>query len=245
MAGAPTAGARPLFDVDDPHGIDLEGTANRDRTHRHREHHLVVATRDEFVGAHPLVQVHGDTGALEHPVVVANRLAELLFAGLRQFAGRLLLPLAVVYGLMVGLGILVTKVLDQVWPLTAEDAVSRELERERDAAGNGVSLVFSAIGSTPAIIAVTALVALVLVLRGRRWRAALFLAGVVSAQALIFLFTTMVIDRERTGLPPVELVEEMVEEGELCRPSDEMLGNGHACAPRREGGALSGPAVRR
>jgi membrane-associated phospholipid phosphatase len=116
---------------------------------------------------------------------------------LRQFATRLLLPLAVVYALMVGLGMLVTKVLNQVWPLTAEDAVNRELERERDAVGDGVSLVFSTIGSTPAIIAVTALAALVLVLRGRRWRAALFLAGAVTAQALVFLFTTMVIDRER------------------------------------------------
>jgi undecaprenyl-diphosphatase len=116
---------------------------------------------------------------------------------LRQSATRLLLPLAVVYGLMVGLGVLVTKVLDGVWPLTAEDSVSRELERERDALGNGVSLVFSTIGSTPAIVAATALVALILVLRGRRWRAALFLAGAVSAQALLFLFTTLVIDRER------------------------------------------------
>jgi membrane-associated phospholipid phosphatase len=124
---------------------------------------------------------------------------------LGRFAPRLLLPLAVVYGLMVGLGVLVTKVLDGVWPLTAEDSVSRELERERDAVGNGVSLVFSTIGSTPAIVAVTAVIALVLVLRGRQWRAALFLAGAVSAQALIFLFTTMVIDRERPDVAHMDV----------------------------------------
>lgn len=124
---------------------------------------------------------------------------------LRQFALRLLAPIILVYALLVGLGALVTRVLDGAWPLTAEDAVNRELLRERDAAGNAVSTVFSAIGSTPAIVGVTALVALLLVVRWRRWRAALFLVGAVTAQALLFLFTTMAIDRERPDVPKMDV----------------------------------------
>lgn len=119
---------------------------------------------------------------------------------LRHAATRLLLPLVVLYGVMVGLGLLVTKVLDDVWPLSVEDTVNRHLESERDGTLNAVSLVFSTIASTPAIIAVTALVAIVLGVTTRRWREAAFLVGAVSAQALVFLFTTLAIDRERPAV---------------------------------------------
>ncbi|MEV4624869.1 phosphatase PAP2 family protein [Micromonospora sp. NPDC049523] len=124
---------------------------------------------------------------------------------LRQFTTRLLLPVAVLYGVMVGLGLLVTKVLDDVWPLTVEDTVNRQLEAERSGTANGVSLVFSTIASTPAIIAVTAVVACVLALTLRRWREPAFLIGAVTAQALIFLFTTLAIDRPRPAVEHMDV----------------------------------------
>ncbi|MBE1485697.1 phosphatase PAP2 family protein [Plantactinospora soyae] len=119
---------------------------------------------------------------------------------LRQAALRLVLPTAVLYGVMVGLGLLVTRVLNDVWPLTAEDAVNRRFEAERDGTLNAVSLVFSTIASTSAVVAVTALVAIVLALSGCRWREPMFLIGAVSTQALIFLLTTMAIDRTRPAV---------------------------------------------
>ncbi len=116
---------------------------------------------------------------------------------LRQAAVRLVLPVLVLYGALVGLGLLVTRALPGVWPLTVEDGVNRGLEAERTGGRNDVSLVFSTIASTPAIIAVTAVAAVVLWLVLRRWREPLFLIAAVSAQAAVFLFTTLAIDRQR------------------------------------------------
>ncbi|RKR87673.1 undecaprenyl-diphosphatase [Micromonospora pisi] len=124
----------------------------------------------------------------------------MISTGLRHATTRLLLPLLVLYGVMVGLGLLVTKVLYDTWPLTVEDTVNRELESERSGTLNAISLVFSTIASTPAIIAVTVIAATILALTTRRWREPAFLIAAVSAQALIFLFTTMVIDRERPAV---------------------------------------------
>jgi undecaprenyl-diphosphatase len=123
---------------------------------------------------------------------------------LRQVAVRLVLPVLVLYGLLVGLGMLVTRALPGWWPMTVEDGVNRSLEAHRTGAWNDVSLVFSTIASTPAIIAVTALAAVVLAFVMRRWREPLFLAAAVSAQAAVFLFTTLAIDRQR---PEVERMD--------------------------------------
>jgi len=124
---------------------------------------------------------------------------------LRQAATRLVLPTAVLYAVMVGLGLLVTKVFDDQWPLTAEDTVNQRLVAERDGTLNAVSLVFSTIASTSAVVAVTAVVAVVLALSGRRWREPMFLVGAVSAQALIFLLTTMAIDRARPAVDHMDV----------------------------------------
>ncbi|GAA3351588.1 hypothetical protein GCM10020358_81830 [Amorphoplanes nipponensis] len=102
---------------------------------------------------------------------------------------------------MITLGLLITKVMMHVWPLTVEDSVNRELERDRTHDISLVSLVFSTLASTPAIIAVTVLAAIVLRLTLKRWRESIFLCAGVCAQALVFFLTTLVIDRPR---PDVE-----------------------------------------
>ncbi|MFI7431116.1 phosphatase PAP2 family protein [Micromonospora sp. NPDC049836] len=117
-----------------------------------------------------------------------------------QVARRILLPVAVLFSVMVGLGLLVTRVLAKTWPFTVEDAVNRELAADRSAGWNDVSLVFSTVASTQVIVAVTVLAALVLRLVLHRWREPLFLCAAVTAQALVFLFTTMVIDRNRPAV---------------------------------------------
>ncbi|MBF5032238.1 MULTISPECIES: phosphatase PAP2 family protein [unclassified Micromonospora] len=113
---------------------------------------------------------------------------------------RVLLPLALLFALMVGLGLLVTRVLAHTWPFTVEDTVNRELAGDRTPGWNDVSLVFSTLASTQMIVVVTVLAALVLRLVLHRWREPLFLCAAVTAQALIFLFTTMVIDRNRPAV---------------------------------------------
>ncbi|MEO3776276.1 phosphatase PAP2 family protein [Micromonospora sp. B11E3] len=110
------------------------------------------------------------------------------------------LPVALLLAVMVLLGVLVTRVFDRTWPFTVEDAVNRELAADRTEGWNNVSLVFSTLASTQVIVVVTVLVALVLFLVLRRWREPIFLCAAVSAQALVFLLTTIAIDRHRPAV---------------------------------------------
>jgi membrane-associated phospholipid phosphatase len=121
-----------------------------------------------------------------------------------QFGKRILLPVVVLLLLMIGLGLLVTKVLNHAWPFTVEDSINRELAGDRNDAGNAVSGFFSTLASTPVIIAVTAVVAIILRLTLHRWREALFLCAVVSAQAIVFFFATLAIDRTRPSVPHMD-----------------------------------------
>ncbi|MGR6322577.1 phosphatase PAP2 family protein [Micromonospora soli] len=122
-----------------------------------------------------------------------------------QVARRILLPVALLFSVMVALGLLVTRVLANTWPFTVEDTVNRELAADRTPGWNAVSLVFSTVASTQLIVVVTVLVALVLRLVLHRWREPLFLCAAVSAQALVFLFTTMVIDRRRPAVEHMDV----------------------------------------
>jgi undecaprenyl-diphosphatase len=123
---------------------------------------------------------------------------------LRQAAVRAVAPVLVLYGALAGLGLLLTRALPGVWPLSVEDGVNRWLAAHRTGGRSDVSLVFSTIASTPAIIAVTALAAIVLAVVLRRWREPLFLIAAVSAQAVVFLFTTLAVHRQR---PAVERLD--------------------------------------
>lgn len=114
-----------------------------------------------------------------------------------QALKRVLAPIAVLLGVMITLGLLITKVMMHMWPLTVEDSVNRELERDRTHDISLVSLVFSTLASTPAIIAVTVLAAIGLRLALKRWRESIFLCAAVCAQAVVFFLTTLVIDRPR------------------------------------------------
>ncbi|MGC4804143.1 phosphatase PAP2 family protein [Micromonospora sp. DT233] len=114
-----------------------------------------------------------------------------------QGCKRVLLPVSLLLSVMVLLGVLVTRVFEHAWPFTAEDAVNRELAADRTEGWNNVSLVFSTLASTQVVVLVTAIVAVVLRLVLHRWRESIFLCAAVSAQALVFLLTTMAIDRRR------------------------------------------------
>jgi len=121
-----------------------------------------------------------------------------------QTLKRIFAPVAVLLGVMIALGLLITKVMTHTWPFTIEDSVNREFERDRTHDISLVSLIFSTLASTPAIIAVTVLAAIVLRLTLKRWREPVFLCAAVCAQAVVFFLTTLVIDRPR---PEVEKMD--------------------------------------
>jgi membrane-associated phospholipid phosphatase len=117
-----------------------------------------------------------------------------------QTLKRIILPVVILLLVMIGLGLLITKVWNDVWPFTSEDGINRDLVADRDGTFNAISSFFSFVGSTPCIIGVTALVALILRLTLHRWREAIFLCAGVTAQALVFFFTTLMIDRQRPAV---------------------------------------------
>ncbi len=122
----------------------------------------------------------------------------------RDLLGRIVAPLAVLAAVMIGLGLLVTKVLEHSWPFTVEDGLNREFAADRTPRWNEITNVFSMLGSTPVIVGVTAVAAVVMRLVFKRWRESLFLIGAVTAQSVIFLLTTIMIDRSRPAVPHLD-----------------------------------------
>ena len=126
-------------------------------------------------------------------------------ARVTHVAARVVLSLAVLYGVLVGLGLLLSKVLDETALPREEDEFSRTLAADRTPTMNDVTWVLSGLGNTGAIITALLVVAAGLRLATKRWRASVFLVLAVSSQALVFLLVTLVIDRER---PKVRQLDE-------------------------------------
>jgi len=119
---------------------------------------------------------------------------------LRTVATRLLLPFLVAGALTVLIGLLLTRLFSGSDLAEADVATSRWLAEHRS--GTVVTLTdhLTLLGETPVIVGLTALGALVLRLVHRRWREPLILVVCVCGQAVIFLTTTVLIDRDRPAV---------------------------------------------
>lgn len=113
-------------------------------------------------------------------------------AHLTAYAKRILLPVGVLLLGMIGLGRLLVGLFGE-----EENGVNRRFVAHSSGTLDVVSNVFSLVGSTPCIIAVTGVAAYVLWRTLKRWSEPLFLAFAVTAQAIVFFFTTLAIDRQR------------------------------------------------
>jgi undecaprenyl-diphosphatase len=109
---------------------------------------------------------------------------------------------AVALGLVL-LGLLVTHVLAHGW-LARESVVDQDLVRHRTPTGNAVTHVFTYLAETPTVIALTALAAVGCRVAFRRWHEAVFVVLAVTGETLIFLLTTLLIDRRRPAVPPLD-----------------------------------------
>lgn len=116
---------------------------------------------------------------------------------LPRLAGGLLLRWLMVLALLVVLGLTVTRVADTFWPFTVEDGVNRAFERGRTSAGDTLTLFMSGLGNTSTVVALCLVAALVLRLTLHRWREGLLVVAVTTGQSVVFLLTTLAIDRER------------------------------------------------
>ncbi len=123
---------------------------------------------------------------------------------LGRMLGRLVLGWLVLVSLLVGLGLLVTRVVNDRWPLSAEDEITTSLERGRTELGDTLTLAWRTIGDTPVIIATMLAIALILRLALGRWREGLFVIAATAGQAVVFTATTAFVER---GRPDVEQMD--------------------------------------
>jgi membrane-associated phospholipid phosphatase len=121
-------------------------------------------------------------------------------------AGKRFLPWWFAVGVVVVLlGLLITKVLETTAFADADAGLIKWLEKQRTPTGETLTHLGTLFGETPTIIGLTAITVIVFRIVFHRWREATILAICVSGQALIFLITTMLIDRER---PPVQHLDD-------------------------------------
>lgn len=122
----------------------------------------------------------------------------------RDLAVRVLAPLVVWWLVVLAIGWMLTD-----GPLKeqgiSEEKVNRSLESGRTTLLDNITLVFSWTGATVSIIGICLLVVALVWWRTKQWWYAVIPLIAISAQALVFFFTTLLIDRER---PDVEKLDD-------------------------------------
>lgn len=122
----------------------------------------------------------------------------------RDLAVRALAPAFLWWLLVVSVGWMITD-----GPLrelgTSEESVNKSLESSRTPFWDAVTLFFSWTGATVSIVGVCLLVVGLVWWRTRQWWYAVVPLIAISLQALVFFFTTRLIDRER---PDVEKLDD-------------------------------------
>ena len=121
--------------------------------------------------------------------------------GFRSVLTDVLLPAAVLWCVVVGLGLLITGPLGN---LPGEVTVNEWLVDRRTPVLDTVTEVVSAVGQTEVLIGACVLAILLLWRRTRRWRLALVPGIAVAVQASIFLTSTLVVGRERPAVDQLD-----------------------------------------
>ncbi|MDI2131912.1 diacylglycerol kinase family protein [Yinghuangia seranimata] len=117
---------------------------------------------------------------------------------------RIVLPLVATTLAMVGLGLLVSRVMEDVWPISVEDDLVRTLAEHRTDTWDNASRVLSTLSGGIAVVAGTLVAAVLARLAYRSWRAPLFLMGAVAAQTAVYLVARQFVDRDRPDVPRLD-----------------------------------------
>lgn len=124
--------------------------------------------------------------------------------GWGRVAGIIAVSVTVWFAILAAVGLLITKVVEDSYPFTAEDGIDRSLAAHRTPWATAVTGFFSLVGSTWVIIATMLVVAVIFRLMFHRWRESIFLVVAVGAQALVFFLTALVISRDRPDVPKLD-----------------------------------------
>jgi membrane-associated phospholipid phosphatase len=117
---------------------------------------------------------------------------------------RLLVPAILLAGIMVLLGWLLTDVLAQSWLAATDADLNQEFVEERTNDLNTVTFLLSSLAATPVIIGLTLVTAATARLVWKRWHESIYVVYAVVGEVLIFLATTLLIDRQRPSVPQLD-----------------------------------------
>ena len=118
-------------------------------------------------------------------------------SALRDVALRVLAPAIVLFGLIVGLGLLIMGPLDN---LPWEDDLSKSVAAGRTEMMNSVTAVWSHIGNTEIVIGVCVIVVALVWWRTKQWWYAVIPAIAIATQASVFVAATTLTDRKRPAV---------------------------------------------
>lgn len=114
-----------------------------------------------------------------------------------------LLGYIVMSAVIVGLGLLLTHVLLSSGVGRWDQGVSEWFVRQRTATFNSITVVGSIIGSTEVVVGIAVLTGIVLAIR-RWWRELGLIAIALSVEVLVFITTTLAVDRARPYVPRLD-----------------------------------------
>ncbi|MEV8630966.1 phosphatase PAP2 family protein [Streptosporangium sp. NPDC051023] len=109
----------------------------------------------------------------------------------------ILLPLAVMAALTIGVGLLITKVLQTTTLAANDEGVNEQLAHGRTAFLNTLTDRMTALSDMPTIIIATAALLILFRLAFKRWNESAFLVLAVFSQSAIFLLATVFAQRKR------------------------------------------------
>ncbi len=118
--------------------------------------------------------------------------------------GLVLLAFVLVEGLLLGLGLLVTRVLATGVVHRDEVAFERGVVAHRTPALDAVSHAGTLLGATTTVVALTALGCVVLALRGHGPRLPVFLVLAVAGETVLFVLASLVLHRMRPPVPRLD-----------------------------------------
>lgn len=124
---------------------------------------------------------------------------------LRTAGARLIVPFVLIGGVVLLIGLFLTRVLDKSGVAEWDVWATRWLSSNRTETGITVSEWGTLLGETPVVVALTAVAAAVFRYVYGRWRDAVLLVLCVVAQSLVFLVVSITIDRPR---PRVERLDD-------------------------------------
>ncbi|GII04267.1 phosphatase PAP2 family protein [Planobispora takensis] len=106
--------------------------------------------------------------------------------------------------LTIGVGLLITKVLETTTIGASDQGVNEELAGSRTTFWTDITDVMSGLSDTPVIVIATAVLVVVFRLVFKRWNESIFLVVAVWSQSIIFLLSTVLAERKRPSVPHLD-----------------------------------------